>query len=175
VYQPLKIQIAKMNKDWKTNEKMVKVAPELASSFAEYPMTREYWLDPITKINDNTPAFISHPKDPNQLTSPPLKIDYVYGPGPLGIGYYHLLTRESYISLHRRLRNEATVQCCCFGSSTPGAEFQYEVKNIVYNRSIATRPDDILGQQQAIEKAQGIANSEYQMSQNIQLVVMTVL
>ena len=72
---------------------------ELASSFAAYPIKRKSWLHPSAEINDRTPAFISWPNDPNQVTTPVLKLDYVYRPEKLGWGHYHLLTKESYIAL----------------------------------------------------------------------------
>ena len=160
------------NANSKTNENMVKVAPELASSFAQYPIKRKAWLHPSANINDSgTPAFISRPKDRKHKTMPPLlKLDYVYGPAKLGWGYYHLLTRESYIALWGRLRNEAhpPARICCFVS--PIGELYEEVKAIVYNRSTATRPDDILAYQESLGVAQGVATAHYNVDQNIQLI-----
>ena len=164
------------NANSRTNENMVKVAPELASSFAQYPIKRKAWLHPSANINDSgTPAFISNPEVRNnrRATMPPvLKLDYVYGRAKLGWGYYHLLTKESYIALWGRLRNEAhpPARLCCFAS--PIGELYEEVKAIVYNRSTATRPDDILAYQESIVVSQGTAQAHYNVDQTIQFAVM---
>jgi hypothetical protein len=33
----------------------------------------------------------------------PIKVDYVFGQGPKGYGYYHLLTRQAYVNLNTRI------------------------------------------------------------------------
>jgi len=106
---------------------------------------------------------------------PALKLDYVHGPGRFGWGYYHLLTNDSYVALNQRLMSQASpIQCCCISPSSshkiPGAEFYDEVKTIVYNRSVASIPDDILAYQEAIVGAQVTAQGAYHFDQNMQII-----
>lgn len=58
-----------MGSDSETNERMVRVAPELESKWATYPLQRKLWIDPMAQItgefNEQQPAFIPHKKDPN--------------------------------------------------------------------------------------------------------------
>mmetsp|Transcript_14840 Transcript_14840/g.21234 ORF Transcript_14840/g.21234 Transcript_14840/m.21234 type:complete len:182 (-) Transcript_14840:303-848(-) len=170
------------------NESMVKVAPELASKYATYPMKRKLWLAVDGKVDDDNdiPAFIAHPKPEgtsnSNNSSPARKSDYVWGPGPFSFGYYHLLTRPAYEILYHRIRNELVTICSCFGGgkksaiSTGGIEPTRseidEVVTMMYNRSIASRPDDFLAQKEAFDLAQGIAQSHYHFGQNFQLVLM---
>ena len=151
------------------NDILPRVAPELASKYAKHPLAREMWLDASVKT-DEFVAFIPHPKDPN-FPEPAMKEDYVWGPGPMGYGYYHLLTRASYKVLHARLSNKSSVGCCCVPQSREQSNLD-EVKTIVYNRSIASRPDDLLAYKEALAYARGEAQLAYHVSQNIQLFVM---
>jgi len=52
------------------------------------------------------------------------------------------------------LRTKTPIQCCCFGSWVPGAEFYNEVKTIDYNHSMASIPDDMVAYQAALGAAQ---------------------
>ena len=70
------------------NAKMVKFAPELASEYARYPLCHTCWLNVTEKDHKGEPCYISS-------TNTGLKMHYVYGPGPKGFGYYHLLTKQS--------------------------------------------------------------------------------
>eukprot|EP01083_Nonionella_stella_P092616 259311_1 len=158
------------------NAMMVRIAPELESKWATYPLQRKFWLDASatldTEDGSKSPVFISYKKDPNFPTAP-LKADYVWGSGPRGFGYYHLLTRESYITLNARVRNNRPpMQCCCFGGGGAQAANDYEyVSEIVYNRSVSSTPDDVLAYKEAINIARGEAQMHYNMSQDVQLVV----
>lgn len=164
-----------MSTDEEKNEMMVRVAPELASSWAKCPLRREYWLDLSATIeNDNgtqTPAFIAHKKDPN-FPTPLLKEDYVWGAGPRGYGYYHLLTRESYVALNARVKsNRPSLNCCCFGSAQENEDWDV-VSDIVYNRSVSPKPDDIVAYKAALNNARFTSEMTYNTTQNIQLVMM---
>ena len=153
--------------DAETNDKMARTAPELASVYAKYPLRKEYWLDVNGKLDENTPAFIPYKKDPHGGT-PPLKKDYVWGPGSRTWGYYHILTREAYVTINGRLSNIVMIDCCCLG--TPEQKFSDEVIQIVYNRSIASKPDDFLAMKEALELARGISIMHYNQTQGNQLV-----
>ena len=158
------------------NEVMRRIAPELNSQYASYPLKRNLWLDSYAQAPGGQPAFIPHPKSTTSV-SEPLKDDYVFGGGPQGWGYYHLLTRDAYKTLNVRLRSNAPVNCClCFSSETDKEYYRdySEVASIVYNRSIASRPDDALAAREAINIARGVAQSSYHTDQNIQLILMAL-
>mmetsp|Transcript_1834 Transcript_1834/g.2271 ORF Transcript_1834/g.2271 Transcript_1834/m.2271 type:complete len:139 (+) Transcript_1834:1-417(+) len=129
-------------------------------------MKREMWEDEKSKD-----LFI--PSNDSNGNGKDFKLDYVYGPGRMGFGYYHLLTIDSYKALYARLRNEAPTVCCCFGTKAAREEASEwdDVLTIVYNRSIASRPDDVIGAQDAIRIARGEAISHYHYQQNAQFVV----
>lgn len=155
---------------------MTMACPELASSYAQYPMRREAWLKVDGQGPGNVPGFISSPSFQG------LKQNYVFGqPKHRGVakeqyavGYYHLLTRESYNILFRRVSEAAPVACCCFGDAKM-ADAYGTTKTICWNRSLASKPDDQLGAQEALQIAQQIANRTYNWTQNEQLVVHAVL
>ncbi len=157
-----------------TNEILRRVVPELASEYAQYPMKRKVWLDPSATIDNGDPAFIPHKKDVDAFT-PPMKQDYIWGTGPRGFGYYHLLTRDAYVSLNATLRNASQpsqcTACCSSGASQQYSDYE-ETKTIVYNRSVASRPDDFLAQEEAVAIATGTAQMAYHTDQNFQAVAM---
>ena len=101
-----------------------------------------------------------------------LKVNYVRGRGPRGEGWYHLLNQHSYRNLHQRLRNQAPAQCCaCTKSAREHYNDYSDVQTIVYNRSVASRPDDEVGAKEAIQISRTTAQSHYHASQNEQLVI----
>jgi hypothetical protein len=181
------------------NEKMPLVAPELASKYARYPLEGNEWIAPSAMITIDTPAvdtnnssddnfenndgpeqipaFIAKPKDPN-FPNTAMKLDYVWGPGPRGYGYYHLLTKASYTILNNRLRlsQKATVDCCCFGGGGNSASnvtkpiFDDDVMAVIYERSLSTKANDLVAERDVIENAKGVASAYYHTSQNIQMV-----
>ncbi len=162
--------------DSERNERMQRVAPELKSKWAKYPLKGSSWLSPDASIDhgDGTKstAFIPHPKDPGYAL-PPRKEDYVWGTGPKGFGYYHLLTRDSYVILNNRVRlNRPPPACCYLGDAQANEDFDV-VSEILWNRSLASAPDDVLAVSDALKHARGEAQSHYHMDQNIQLAVMT--
>ena len=170
-------------KEREINASMARVARELESPYATYPLKRTHWLDANTPAStsedgNNIPnAFIQHPKDKN-FPTPTLKPDYVWGAGRRGFGYYHLLTIDSYQILNKRVRNKGPpMNCCCLGNSN--SEFSVNdydvVAEILHNRSCSPVPDDMVAAKNAIDIARGVAQSEYNMSQNVQLFVMAVL
>lgn len=147
------------------NTKMAEVAPELASKYARYPMKRDRWLGLDEVDAEGKTIFAAGPKTEQ------VKKDYVWGQGPRGHGYYHLLNQHSYRNLHNRLRSQAPAQCC---ACTKAAREYYndysDVATIVYNRSVASRPDDGVGAKEAIQQSQVTAQGMYHADQNTQLV-----
>lgn len=153
-----------MTKD--INQKMKEVAPELDSQFARYPLKRPRWLSFSEKDPEGKPIFL--PAD----GTTELKRDYVRGRGPKGEGYYHLLNQHAYRNLHHRLRNQAPAQCCACTKSARQHYNEYsDVQTVVYNRSLASKPDDGVGAKEAIAISQMTAQSHYHASQNEQLVI----
>lgn len=132
-------------------------------------MARESWLSPDGTGPHSAPGFLA---EPNVGPKP----NYVYGPGGLkGSGYYHILTRNAYFILHHRLQSQAPFSCCCFGTSFAEYDAWDTTARIVYNRSVASKPDDVLAAKEAIAIAQQTARDAYNNSQNLQLALMIVL
>eukprot|EP01083_Nonionella_stella_P263765 895622_1 len=92
--------------------------PEMKlSKFGVFPMKESSWLDLDNKTESGQPAFIAHSiqmvngkeipvthrEDCNYNETVPVKTDYVFGTGPKGYGYYHLLTRHAYGILLQRI------------------------------------------------------------------------
>lgn len=155
------------DKNAETNAKMARFCPELASEYAKYPLQGiRAWLSPNGTGPKGVPCWISAPK------GSAMKMDYVHGPGKKGFGYYHILTRDSYTILYARLTHEMP-GCCCALSPTARKEVSDwdDVKQIVYNRSVATRPDDVQAKKDAIDIARGVAKAHYNVDQNFQLAV----
>ena len=128
-------------------------------------MRYQSWLDPTDEI-DGKPCFVSSSNDTG------LRLDYMYCPkGPLGMGYYHMLTKVAYSNLYSRLSSSApSPDCCCFGDSTAYNEFS-GVKSVVFNRTISRKPDDIEAKRAGEEYAKGRANDWYNGTQNEQLAL----
>ena len=157
------------------NQKMARIAPELASSYAAYPLSaksgRTKWVNPSGgKTAKGEPCFIA-----GEGKTQPMKHDYVYGAGSRGFGWYHLLTRDSYNNLYHRLQAATPVPCCaCSKEARQNLSDHEDVVLIVYNRSVASIPDDEQGAKDAIAIARGTAKAVYNFTQNEQLVLNAV-
>jgi hypothetical protein len=151
------------DKNAQLNAKMVQYCPELASEYAKYPLAYKAWLDPKGTGPKGVPCFITAPQGSE------MKLDYAHGAGPRGWGYYHILTRPAYVILYSRLTQE--MPCCCCASGNKKVSDWDDVKTVVYNRSVATKPDDAQARKDAIAKAQGVAQAHYHTDQNFQLIV----
>ena len=139
----------------KMNKKMATICPELASKYAEYPLIpddtgRTHWVDVEGTTAKGEPVFVpdevsdttSTVGSSSRMATAERRVDFVYGRGPAGWGYYHLLTRESYIILHQRLQNTAPTACCMNAKIRQEIEDHEDVTRIVYARSVASMPDD---------------------------------
>jgi hypothetical protein len=80
-------------------------------------------------------------------------------------GYYHLLTKESYVILASRLQSEASpeVDCSCFGGGnsteeTPNKKDLPDVHIVMYYRSKSPVPNDRLAREHGL-KADGAAHA----------------
>ena len=152
------------------NQQMQMACEELKSPYAAYPMERDAWLSLDGTGPNGAPAFIAG-------NFAGLKEHYVYGQPRAKdkpLGYYHLLTRESYSILYRRVSTEAPVACCCFGDAKLADAYD-TTKTICWNRNVSSRPNDALAAKEAIAIAKKIANNAYNWTQNEQLVIHAVL
>lgn len=137
------------------NAKMARVCPELSSPYAAYPLLITEWLGPSRTGSNGEIGFIQEVS-----RNAPSKPDYVHGPGPNGVGYYHLLTRDSYRILYNRLNNEAPdTGCFCSGSAQKNMVGVEDVKKILYNRSVATIPkeENIIGSGRGTEASSALS------------------
>lgn len=153
------------------NEKLAKYLPELAeSSYGEYPLHHKRWLDPGERGPSGEPCFIPATQDGG------VKKHYVWGKGPNGMGYYHLLTRPAYQNLYRTIAHKPPNSRCCACSAAARKELDEwdDVRRIMYNRTVSPVPDDNVAQQAAIAKAQGTAQAWHNGLQNEQLLVIGV-
>ena len=153
------------------NRIMIKYVPELKSSYAKYPLNRNRWYEPNEKGPKGEPCFIPVS---NQRPEENIKLDYVYGAGPYGFGYYSLLTKYSYDNLYRRVESMPPPSDCCFcfryKQQTRKEYDDYDdVKRLMYNRKVSPKPNDTLGAQAALSQAQHTAQLSYQTDQNVQL------
>ena len=152
------------------NGAMVKVIPELNSPYAKYPLKEAAWTVPTGKINGED-AFIPYSKTADE---PPMKKNYVWGPGGCGYGYYHLMTRYSYAILYARIsKNRPATGCCCVASDPTQVSFDEwdDARTVVYNRSVASKPDDAQAKKDAYNIARGVAVAHYHEQQNVQLAI----
>jgi hypothetical protein len=131
------------------NIKMVKFVPELASQYATYPMTRTRWLTTDELTPEGKPCFVKS----NGIRE--LKVDYVFGRGRFGEGYCSLLTKTAYVILYARMTQETPGGLCCNCSKQARKEYDEfdDVRRIVYNRSMATIPNDTTAAHDAIDDA----------------------
>ena len=146
--------MSEQNRIDEVNRKLVWFLPELASEYGKYPIERKKWLSPEDVVTPKgQPCYI---KGKNEG----IKMDYVYGKGPCGPGYYHLCTKTAYVNLYTRIANECPVGICSF---TNAARVQYEewddVKRIIHARQLATKPNDQIALEDQISNASLTAQS----------------
>ena len=166
------------------NHAMKQYLPETAGcSWADYPMKFPRWLKANEQAPDGKPCFI---KTENVLPEEGVKVAYVWGPGNLGFGYYHLLTKQANKILYTRILNRKVFTgtssggggCCgCFGEVDPrskiptgvSADLIDDLRRLFYARSVATIPNDDKAREDAIGEARATSQAHYHYDQNIQL------
>lgn len=145
------------------NEKMVRFVPELASDYAKYPMQHAAWSDPKGKAPKGEKCYL---KGPNTG----LKMDYVYGRGPFGEGYYSMMTKVAYVNIYSRLTCESPVSCCSFSKEARKTMDEFDdVRRLMYARSVSPVPNDGVAKDAAISEAKGVAQAWHNGMQNEQL------
>jgi hypothetical protein len=147
------------------NKNMMKYVPELESTYATYPMARSRWLEPTETGDRGEPCFFLPSSATIHATVAAkaeneacFKIDYVFCErGPLGRGYYSLLTKTAYVNLYSRMSMQGGppggCSCCCAFSKAARQAYDDwdDVKRIVFGRHVAPRPDDQAAKQAAVD------------------------
>lgn len=151
-----------MSPDDEMNAKLVKFLPELASSYGKYPLQYNRWLSPGERGPNGEPCFIRVPKDGG------VKNNYVWGKGPNGQGYYHLLTKAAYDNLYVNIINMPPSSCCCVCSAAARKEMDEweDVKKLIYSRSVSPSPDDGVARQAVTAAAKDVARAHHRGIQN---------
>lgn len=145
------------------NQNMIKFIPELDSKYATYPMSFDRWLEANETSPEGTKCYL---KGPNSG----IKKHYIFGAGKFGFGYYHLLTKYAWQNAYSRINQSPPGGCCSFSAEARRAADQWDdVKRLMYNRSVATKPDDGVAAKDALSEAKVTANNWHNGMQNEQL------
>lgn len=148
------------------NAILKKLLPELDSKYATYPMTYTKWYTLGEKGPKGEPMWMKSTVDAG------VKQDYVYGRGPGGPAYYHLLTRNAYINLYTRISNECPIACCACSAPQRKAMDEWDsVKRIIHARHVSDVPNDQIAKHRQIEQAKGVAQNWHNGMQNEQLAM----
>ena len=128
------------------NAFMVKFAPELQSSYAQYPLNRDRWYEPTETDLNGEPCYIPFGAVGGGGGGQ-RKRDYVFGNGSCGIGYYNLLTKDSYNILYQKVSHMKPPNDCCYCcvfSQRVRKEYNdwEDLKRILYKRMVSTLPND---------------------------------
>jgi hypothetical protein len=128
-----------------------KLLPELDSKYGAYPMAYTRWYSLGEKGPQGEPTWI-------KSDDVGVKKDYVYGRGPGGPAYYHLLTKNAYINLYTRISSECPVVCCACSSAQRKAMDEWDsVRRIIHARHVSNQPDDQIAKHRQIQQAKGVA------------------
>jgi hypothetical protein len=142
------------------NKSMVKFLPELSSEYAKYPMHYKKWYDPTQKGPKGESCFIK--SSDNNISV--IKMDYAYCKrGPLGPGYYSLMTKVSYVNLYTKLLSMSPLTCSigCNSADRKAMDEYDDVKRVIYGRHFSPRPDDTAAGKRALDESEGIAIASY--------------
>jgi hypothetical protein len=148
------------------NRIMVKFLPELASEYAKFPMEGDKpWHTPNQKGLKGEPCFMASAQNAG------VKMDYVWGRGPCGLGYYSLLTKEAQANLYSRINSEAPgCGCACSKGARKEYDEHDDVSRLMFARHKSRKRDDAAAQIAALKASKGAAQESYQASQNLQFV-----
>lgn len=169
------------------NKSMKILLPETnGCTYADYPMTGNKWLTGKDKAPEGGYCFIK--TDDQMPGATGFKTGYVWGSGPFGFGYYHLLTKQAHITLYHRINNRkvftgaskggggcgGSICRCFFGSgSSPDpdaiptrlpdipADHMEELRRLFHARSVATAANDAQAQADLLAEATTLAQGHY--------------
>ncbi len=154
-------------------------------------MTGKKWLTGKDKAPEG--GYYCFIKTEDQMPKKPgFKTGYVWGSGPFGFGYYHLLTKTAHVTLYHRINNRKVFTgassgggggiCCCLGSPTPEdpdaiptklpeikASDMDDLRLLFHARSVATAANDAQAQADQVAESTATAQAHYGYDQNIQL------
>jgi hypothetical protein len=156
------------------NEKMISMIPEMDSEYALTPLQYRAWKKPEDTLDHGEPCFIASMKDEG------IKKDYIYsgkfrGMKDKDVGYYHLLTQEGQFIAYRRLVIQGPSfwsRCCSCGKRH--TDF-YQVRRLLYNRTICDEPDDLVAARMRLVGAQSGADAGSRFGNSTYLPLLTSL
>jgi hypothetical protein len=139
--------------DEEINVILKKLLPELDSKYGAYPMTYTRWYSLGEKGPQGEPMWI-------KSDDVGVKRDYVYGRGPGGPAYYHLLTKNAYVNICTRISSECPVVCCACSLAQRKAMDEWDsVGRIIHARLVSDEPNDQIAKQRQIQQAKGVAQN----------------
>lgn len=148
------------------NSILIKLLPECDSEYARYPMKYSKWLGLGEKDPMGKPAWIKRSWNQGVIK------DYVYGRGPGGPAYYHLLTKIAYTNLYTRICNECPVACCSLNKQTRKSYDEWQrAKRIIHARYSSSKPNDQVAANQQIQGSKATAQFHYNAGQTEQILV----
>ena len=123
--------------------------PELKSEFARYPIKYSKWYGADDSYGKQ-PMFVASENDMG------MKLDYVFCKrGPKGKGYYHFLTKISYVNLLTRISANPPPGLGWWsgGNASKGTSLDAwdTTKRVIYGRTRLSRPEDSLFGEQGID------------------------
>ncbi|CAJ1936405.1 unnamed protein product [Cylindrotheca closterium] len=119
------------------NAILKKIMPECDSEYARYPMAYPRWLKLGEKGPKGEPTWIKSDQNAG------IKKDYVYGRGPGGPAYYHLLTTNAYVNLYTKVSNARPGGCCAFSAEAREKVDEWDCANrILHARHVSKIPND---------------------------------
>mmetsp|Transcript_15807 Transcript_15807/g.34633 ORF Transcript_15807/g.34633 Transcript_15807/m.34633 type:complete len:174 (+) Transcript_15807:69-590(+) len=146
---------------------LVHYCPELKGpSYATYPLTADKWRQPNERLKEGSPYLFQ--AAPHNVLGP--KHDHVWGKGPFGIGYYHLLTKQPYTILYTKHMNTAPNTCCTGTSGRQAKDEWDDVRIILFQRMNSTRRNEVVAHSDMMGNASTLAQYHYQFGQNVQLI-----
>lgn len=142
------------------NASMIKFLPELDSDYARYPMNYDRWYQPGETAPNGKPCFVKG-SDPSVV-----KKDYTYCKnGPLGPGYYSLLTKVAYVNLYSKhdSNQPGMCGCACNAQDRKAIDEHDDVKRLLYGRQMSPKPSDKAAETRAMQESQGMAAAAHAM------------
>ncbi|KAL3940727.1 MAG: hypothetical protein SGARI_000861 [Bacillariaceae sp.] len=127
----------------------------------------------LSTLDNDEPCFVHAEKDQG------IKKDYIYSGNNDGmkaedIGYYHLLTQEGQVLAYRRVLADGPSfwsRCCC--SCGDRHKDFYQVRRLLYNRTLSQEPDDLVATRMRLMGAQSGADAGARFGQATFLPVIT--
>ena len=145
------------------NRILAKFHPELASTYAKYPMECPKWKQYSERGPKGEPCFI-------RGANTGVKMDYVYCERAPEPGYYSVLCKISYVNLYAKHTGMTPGVCGCGCTAAARKEFDEwdDAHRILHARHKSRKPDDGVAARDAIAESQLTAQADYHYQQNEQ-------